>query len=489
MKLLGLQIPTFSISPKKAPSPRRPGYLIRFDRRDLPMRRKGGTDGVMHAGAKIGLLHHVGGGNLGDDATLDAVADNIKRRRPNAEIVALSMNPDDTERQHGIKSFALRRNRWAIGYKATGAGANFKASVKALARKYRPVLYLFNATSAAIRLPIGMFRELAFLVSSRRIVKSIDLLIISGGGQLTEKDGPWGFPYTIFKWVVLAKSAGVSCVFLNVGAGPLTRPLSKYFARQALRAADYVSLRDEKSRALVREIGFTGKSRVCPDSAYGLEFDAVKSDAQERSAQPVVGFAPMPYPDPDPSGRLAETNQIAYEAFIKKLSGFASWLASRSYALALFGTDFGVDPLAIEDLQKVLLSCHGVHLSPSGVNHPVTSVRDLLATISGMDYVVTCRFHGVIFAHLLNKPVLAIAPHPKVTELMAALGLSNYCVDIQDFDLSLLAEKFASMVSNADEIKSQMAAKLTRNRQLLRYQFDELFDLKGLMEERVGPYR
>jgi hypothetical protein len=48
----------------------------------------------------VGLLHHVGGGNLGDDATLDA--DNTKRRWPNAEIAAFSMNPDDTKTRHGI---------------------------------------------------------------------------------------------------------------------------------------------------------------------------------------------------------------------------------------------------------------------------------------------------------------------------------------------------------------------------------------------------
>jgi polysaccharide pyruvyl transferase WcaK-like protein len=104
-----------------------------------------------------------------------------------------------------------------------------------------------------------------------------------------------------------------------------------------------------------------------------------------------------------------------------------------------------------------------------------------------MDYVVTCRFHGVVFAHLLEKPVLAIAPHPKVAELMADLELSNYCVDARDFDASALADKFASMVANADEIKSRMATKLTRNRQLLRYQFDELFDLKGPGKKCVGP--
>lgn len=491
MRFLGRQIPTFSISPRKAPSPRRPEYLSRFDQSDRQRPRDASIDSAMRVNARIGLLHHLGGGNLGDDASLDAVAGNIKRRWPNAEIVALSMNPDDTERRHGIKSYDLRRNRWAIGYKATGAGASFKESVKALARKCWPVLYLLNAISAAIRLPIDMLSELSFLMSSRRILKSMDLLIISGGGQLTEKNGPWGFPYTIFKWVVLAKSAGVSCAFLNVGAGPLTRPLSKFFARQALWAADYVSLRDDKSRRLVHEIGFTGTSRVCPDNVYGLELAPTKSSAHEGNRQSIVGFAPMPYPDPDPSGCLTEKNRIAYEAFIRKLAGFASWLVAQSYALALFGTDIGVDPLAIEDLQQALLACHGILSSPFDVSEPATSVRDLLRKISGMDYVITCRFHGVIFAHLLNKPVLAIAHHPKVTELMAALELSNYCVDIRNFDANLLAERFTSLVDNADEIKSRMATKLTRNRQLLSYQFDELFDLKspGESSPHIGMHR
>ena len=446
-----------------------------------------GIDRAMRADAKIGLLHHVGGGNLGDGATLEAVAENIKRRRPNAEIVAFSMNPDDTQRQHGIKSYALRRNGWDIGYRSTGVGATAKAKVKALTRKYRPVFYVLKATSAAIRLPIGVLGELSFLISSRRIVKSVDLLIISGGGQLTEKDGPWGFPYTIFKWIILARSAGVRCLFLNVGAGPLSQPLSKFFARRALLSADYVSLRDDKSRTLVHEIGFTGASRVCPDSAYGLKIAPMQTGARERSSQSIVGLAPMPYPGFDPTGYLAARNQVVYEAFIGKLASFASWLVSRSYALALFGTDIGVDPQAIADLERTLQAHHGIPPTLSGFNHSIASVHDLLAKMSGMDYVVTCRFHGVIFAHLLNKPVLAIAHHPKVTELMAALDLSEYCVDIQDFSANLLADRFASMVNSTEEIKSRMATKLTENRQLLQSQFDELFRfMKGTGDDSVG---
>jgi polysaccharide pyruvyl transferase WcaK-like protein len=425
-------------------------------------------DPLTQADAKIGLLDHVGGGNLGDDATLDAVAGNIKRRWPNAEIVAFSMNPDDTETRHGIMSHPIRRKGWSIGYKPAGTDATLKETVKGLTRKYRVVFYLLRATNAVVRLPSEVFGELSFLVSSRRNIKSFDLLIISGGGQLTEKDGPWGFPYTIFKWVVLARSAGIRCMFLNVGAGPLTLSLSKFFVTRALLAADYVSFRDDKSRALVHEIGFTGESRVCPDSVYGLEGATTSGSPLERRPQPIVGFAPMPYPDRDPHGYRAEKDQIVYEEFIRKLAIFGSWLVGQSYALTTFGTDIGVDPVAIEDFRKALRSHHGVPSSQYSVDHSVRSTHDLLATMSGMDYVVTCRFHGVVFAHLLNKPVLAIAHHPKVTDLMKDLELSSYCVDIRDFDLKLLTEKFASMVINAEEIKTCMAASLTRNRQRLR---------------------
>jgi polysaccharide pyruvyl transferase WcaK-like protein len=96
--------------------------------------------------------------------------------------------------------------------------------------------------------------------------------------------------------------------------------------------------------------------------------------------------------------------------------------------------------------------------------------------MSAMDYVVTCRFHGVVFAHLLNKPVLAIAHHPKVTNLMKDLGLSKYCVDdIRAFDGNVLIETFQSMVSNTAEIKSHMAATLANYKSQLITQFDGLF--------------
>jgi len=295
-------------------------------------------------------------------------------------------------------------------------------------------------------------------------------LVISGGGQLTEQGGPWAFPYTIFKWILLAKFARVKRVFLNVGAGPLTHPLSRFFAKRALLAGDYVSFRDGQSQALTQEIGFKERSLVFPDCAYSLEVPATDISSFEKRERPVVGIAPFPYGDPRLGG--AEGTRIIYEDFIAKCAVFASGLIRRSYSLTLFATDIGIDPLAIEDLQTALRNRHSV----TGLAYDsVKSTKELLAAMNKMDYVVTCRFHGVVLAHLLNKPVLAISHHPKVMDLMKNLGLSKYCADIRKFDANLLTDTFDSLVRDKDEIKNRMAEKLSRYKVELAIQFDDLF--------------
>ncbi len=60
----------------------------------------------------IGLLDHMGGGNLGDDTTQTAVIDAIKCRWPDAAICGFSMNPTDTEARHAIRAYPIRRKTW-----------------------------------------------------------------------------------------------------------------------------------------------------------------------------------------------------------------------------------------------------------------------------------------------------------------------------------------------------------------------------------------
>jgi polysaccharide pyruvyl transferase WcaK-like protein len=424
---------------------------------------------------KIGLLHHIGGGNLGDEATQAAVIQNIKRRWPDAVLIGFTANPDDTRKRHGIPSYPLRRRTWMLGYRPDSPEVTLKGKFKNLLGNYPRLFRVLRAIhGVVIRAPREFCQEVLFLGSAYRNLRPLDVLIVNGGGQLTEWRGPWEFPYTIFKWTLLARLAGARCVFLNLGAGPLTRPLSKFFVSRALSLADYASFRDEESRSLVHHIGFTGTARVFPDSVYSLDLPAPDAAARLRTPRnPLVGIAPMPYCDPRV---FHEKNQDVYDDLIRRLGVFASWLVRNDHSVALFGSDIGIDPLAVADLHRVLRRDLGVaEDSPSIINEPPTSLEALVSQIASMDYVVTCRFHGVILAHLLNKPVVSLSHHPKITSLMNDLGLAKYCLDIRTFDLNLLKATFEAVVTNSQEIKDRMAESLASYRRELTMQFDDLF--------------
>lgn len=411
---------------------------------------------------RIALLHHTGCGNLGDDAIIDAVVNNIQRRWKNTEITVFSMNPEDTNSRHRLPCYPIRRFTWSNGDQSAFMPA--KESGKGI------LGWLKNTRNPAIRLPRAVWGELMFLLDSYRHVKSFDLLVVSGGGQLTERGGPWSFPYALFVWALLAKRAGVKTIFLNVGAGPLNHPVSRFFVTRALRAANYVSFRDKQSQELAEELGFNGVSHVYPDNVYAFDIEAPE-DRQKREAGIVVGFAPMPYPFSDLLTAPSDPQAIETE-LIGRLATFASLLVAQCHTLELFGSDVRSDPAAIEELRRDLLNRHHISM-PEYV--PLNSVEELLARMSEMDYIVTCRFHGVVLAHLLNKPVLAIAHHPKVTHLMDALGLSEYCVDMRTFDPVQLINKFEHLVSETVIVKKQMKAAWEDYRAKASAQFDSLF--------------
>jgi polysaccharide pyruvyl transferase WcaK-like protein len=55
----------------------------------------------------VALLSPCGWGNLGDAAIMAAAIDQIRARQPDAEVVAITLNPIDTQQRHGIPAFGI----------------------------------------------------------------------------------------------------------------------------------------------------------------------------------------------------------------------------------------------------------------------------------------------------------------------------------------------------------------------------------------------
>jgi hypothetical protein len=101
---------------------------------------------------KAGLLDHMGGGNLADDATQIAVIHNIKNRWRDAEVIGVSMNPYDTQKRHGIPSYPIRKQTWHAGppgvCEPETSYIPLKPRVNTGLSKYRSLLNLLRTTYA-----------------------------------------------------------------------------------------------------------------------------------------------------------------------------------------------------------------------------------------------------------------------------------------------------------------------------------------------------
>jgi len=434
---------------------------------------------VHRKAARVGLLAHCGTGNLGDEASVAAVLQHIKSRWPGTSLSGLSMDPEDTALRHGIPCFAMRQTvfpferEWSSASKPARS-LSCTGKLKELLRKTGP---LFGAAKEIRKFGlvsvVQFMREVLFLGRSLILTCKLDLLVICGGGQLLDWGGPWAFPYTLFKWVLLAKCGRAKCVFLNSGAGPLDKSLSRWFARRALSMADYISLRDHASGETLRKIGFRGNMSVVADVVWGLRLpEGLVPKWTEPKGALVIGIAPMAYGDPS---RYWVNDNPAYRRLIESLADFSGRMLVRGHQIRLFSSDIWFDSQAIADLEAAIRREHPVISEGRLAREPVSDIAGMLRALSRVDCYVTCRFHGVILASLLNVPTLALAPHPKVTTLMNDMGLSDYCMDIARCDADEMTSRFDRLVDSRGEVKARIRRHVEQCRNLLAAQFDELF--------------
>jgi polysaccharide pyruvyl transferase WcaK-like protein len=419
---------------------------------------------------KIGLLDHMGYGNLGDAATQDALIANIRRRVPEVQIVGFSLNPVDTEKRHSIQSYPI--TNWhpgldrPAGATGTGASSNVVPQLKTFLKKI-PIL------SPSLRRVQDLVREMRHLGRSYLRVRSLDCLVIAGGGQLCELwRGPWSHPYNVLKFSLLARLARRKLLIVNVGAGPLESRLGKTFIKWSVRLADYVSFRDVESQALVRHLGIRRETYVCADSAYALDVSQYGGSDTPKVRKPVVGINPIGFCDP----RIWPREDLrAYSRYLDNLAQFVVWLSSENYEVKIFSAERSVDAYAVEDLKDRLRTGLPATDLAEICAPPIETVEDLLTEMAGFDFVITSKFHGVVFSHLLAKPMVAISYHVKIDHLMQAVGDGQYCLNIESFDSPSLQRAFSTLADNGPAPRMKYREVVATRAGSLNHQFDDLF--------------
>lgn len=316
------------------------------------------------------------------------------------------------------------------------------------------------------RLLLRVPRRIAAWGHALRTTRRLDAVVIPGTGVLDDLwHGPGGFPYILFRWCLAARLSGTPLYFVSVGAGPILHPLSRLLMLAAARMACYRSYRDAASRDFMAGLGVSAAvDRIFPDLAFGLPAPPVAIAHDRIHLSVAVGV--MTY-----AGRRRDQpdGPSIYGRYVAAMARFLRWLLDQRYRVRLI-TGEASDQQALDDILRTLAVDGGIWLRNQVVTEPATSLHDIMRQIADADVVVATRFHNVVCALRLGKPVLSIGYAPKNDDLLAEMGLGAFCQHIERLDEALLRQQFLRLVEERREHAQQIPMRVTTCQDRLREQ-------------------
>jgi polysaccharide pyruvyl transferase WcaK-like protein len=407
---------------------------------------------------KVAFYGLFGQQNWGNECTLQAIIHNVRRYLPDAELRCFCTDPEDTLRRYNIPSFPIS-NRYSKGYpKGSAMGSH-------------PLMGLLR------KLLIGIPSELLSWGRAFKSLRGFNMLVVPGTGLLTDfTSNPFGIPYRLFKWSIIARLCGCKVYFVSVGAGPMYHPLTKWFIRVALSLAEYRSYRDSYSKEFLESIGFRAENDpLYPDLAFSLPGAMFPQCNQRQGRQKtVVGVGVKDY-----YGKLGlpqRGGEAKYQAFIEKLGIFVAWLLKNGYTVRLLIGDTLYDNEVKRDLIEVMRKRGLVNDDWDIINESISSVENVLSELASTDIVVSARFHNILLALMLNRTAVSLSYHEKFASLMSGVGLAEYCHDIDDLDVDSLVGHIVQLERKAENLRPHIKQKVEEYRIALDDQYSRIFE-------------
>jgi polysaccharide pyruvyl transferase WcaK-like protein len=403
----------------------------------------------------VAVLGHYGQLNLGDESITAGAIGGVRCWRPDARVIAISLDPADTQERHRVDSYALRRDISRTPLEPPSADVlpahapSAPSGVLSMLRRIPLARTAVNALRQLASTTNGVVRDVLSLPRSWRALEGVELMIVAGSNQLLDQfGGAWGFPYTLLRWTILARLRGARVVLLSVGAGPLSGRLACQFIRWTLHLAEYVSVRDEGSAALVRRIGWRPPVPVRPDLAFSFNPSRPSLPAAERTGSEALHVAVNLMPVHDPRW-WPDAKPKVQESYLQAVAGFVEWLLAQGHRVDLYGTQ-PADEWVARDLMARIgqQPAHGALRLAR-----IRSLDDLVELYQRCDVITATRFHGILLALRFARPVIGICYYRKSRELMRDFGLERYAFDLDGVTADQLQSAFSGIVAERTKVE------------------------------------
>ena len=405
-----------------------------------------------HHRPRVGLFGYLGSGNIGNDASLEAMLTYLRADQPGAILDAMCTGPDTVKDRYGVPAIALQRLPPEVRESSGLAVTALKAWGKGI---------------DTIRIASWVRRH--------------EVVIVPGMGVLetTLRTRPWQFPYDLFVLCVSGRIFRTKVALVSVGANVGSERLTRWLFAAAGRLAFYRSYRDELSRDAMEQQGLdTSRDRVYADIAFGLPVPSSGPGAERT-----VGVGLINYYGNDAHGQPDEIRA----SYVEKMKSFTRWLVDNGRRVRLFvGDTNNADETVVEEILADLRT-YQPNLDASWVvADPVVTFADLMRAMEPAGIVVATRYHNVVCALMLSKPTISIGYGEKNAVLMAGAGLAEYCQSVDSLDVEQLIAQFTELERHAAQLRERVTQGNAARAPLVE---DQLAELSAVLFQAPAPAR
>lgn len=378
---------------------------------------------------RIGLFGQFGSGNTGNDGSLEAMLQLLKRNCPGAQLVCICSRPDIVAQK-------------------------FDLPARPVSQPY-PSNWLLRAVNKAM---LHVPRRAVGFCCALLLASQLDLIVVPGTGILDDfNENPFGWPFAVLRWSLAARLAGTRMIFVSIGAGPVNHPLSRRFVRWASTLAAFRSYRDQVSHDFMKRLGVSPpEDFVSADIAFAL---TTAPDGRHDERDQCVGIGVMSYRGWKKNGGDGDA---VYADYLAKMTTLARRLLGDGRQVRLLIGDKG-DMEAARDILKQL----GPAEASKVIFEPSASLHDLMRQIARTDIVVASRYHNIVSALAMGRPAISLAYASKNDALLHDTGLSAFCHRIDSFDPETILSQIDFAFAERTALTRQVQAGVERYRSRL----------------------
>jgi polysaccharide pyruvyl transferase WcaK-like protein len=395
----------------------------------------------------MALFGLFGVGNMGNDGSLEAMASMLRRARPEAPLLCVCGDADVVEPRFGAR-FAIEAVE-IVPRRLAEAGEDAGLLRKAL-------------------------RGAATLPAILRQAGRAGVMIIPGTGILDDfGERPQGTPLRLLAWCLACRLTGTRVAFVSIGAGPIRNRLSARLMGAAARLAQFRSYRDALSREFMQRLGVEGdEAEVRPDLVFALDEPTDRRPAFDRDLPLCVGVGVMTYRGWFGFDAGAEA---IYRSYLDRLVTFIADLLAAGHSVRLLVGDTADQPAIDAALEMLGRRCGRAQLERVAAE-PIASLTELMEEIALTDVVVATRFHNIVCALKMGRPVISIGYARKNEVLMESMGLGDFCQHVDELDLDRLNTQFARLVEQRETLAEGVRAGVAEAKRRLAEQDARLLD-------------